>query len=307
MSVASEIERIKGNIASAYTAASGKGATMPDVQNSANLAGCIDTITGGGGSASKYGVTIDNILGDASETLGGYTRPTEPFTVNMTGVKIISSHLTFRFANLPVERLLFPDAIRIGSTSSGIGATGGACAYLCYAASTSLAELAEISFPNLEEVAGYGFAYAFYNQSMKSAVFPKLITAGNYSFNNAFYGTQLESAEFPALETIGTSAFANGFYNSKYLAYVSFPSLVSLGQLAFNYCFYKCALTAISFPMLTTVATNSFGSSTSSLAFSGCSGLTEIHFRADMQATIEAMTGYSSKFGATSSTIYFDL
>ena len=48
MSVASEIERIKGNIASAYTAASGKGATMPDVQNSANLAGCIDTITGGG-------------------------------------------------------------------------------------------------------------------------------------------------------------------------------------------------------------------------------------------------------------------
>lgn len=48
MSVASEIERIKGNIASAYTSASGKGATMPDVQNSANLAGCIDTIAGGG-------------------------------------------------------------------------------------------------------------------------------------------------------------------------------------------------------------------------------------------------------------------
>ena len=54
MSVASEIERIKGNIASAYTAASGKGATMPAVQNSANLAGCIDTITGGGGSSDEW-------------------------------------------------------------------------------------------------------------------------------------------------------------------------------------------------------------------------------------------------------------
>lgn len=49
MSVADEIARIKGNIASAYTAAGGKGATLPAVQNSANLAGCIDTITGGGG------------------------------------------------------------------------------------------------------------------------------------------------------------------------------------------------------------------------------------------------------------------
>ena len=52
MSVADEITRIKGNIASAYTAASGKGATMPAVQNSANLSGCIDSITTGGGEPS---------------------------------------------------------------------------------------------------------------------------------------------------------------------------------------------------------------------------------------------------------------
>lgn len=53
MSIQTEIDRIKGNIASAYTAASGKGATLPDVQNSANLAGCIDTITGGGGEPAE--------------------------------------------------------------------------------------------------------------------------------------------------------------------------------------------------------------------------------------------------------------
>lgn len=48
MSITSEINRIKGNIADAYTAADGKGATLPVTQNSANLASCISSITGGG-------------------------------------------------------------------------------------------------------------------------------------------------------------------------------------------------------------------------------------------------------------------
>jgi hypothetical protein len=42
-------------------------------------------------------------------------------------------------------------------------------------------------------------------------------------------------------------------------------------------------------------------------AFQYCTGITEIHFRADAQATIEATSGYSDKFGATNATIYFDL
>ena len=48
MSIASEITRIQNNIADAYTAASGKGATIPATQNSANLASTIGTISAGG-------------------------------------------------------------------------------------------------------------------------------------------------------------------------------------------------------------------------------------------------------------------
>lgn len=48
MSITSEINRIKGNIADAYTAADGKGATLPVTQDSANLASCISSITTGG-------------------------------------------------------------------------------------------------------------------------------------------------------------------------------------------------------------------------------------------------------------------
>ena len=57
----------------------------------------------------------------------------------------------------------------------------------------------------------------------------------------------------------------------------------------------------ISFPNLTTVQSNSFEN-----AFKYCYSL-EIHFPASIQSTIEACTGYSDKFGARNSTIYFDL
>ena len=49
MSIASEINRIKSNIADAYDEAEAKGATMPATENSANLADTIAAISGGGG------------------------------------------------------------------------------------------------------------------------------------------------------------------------------------------------------------------------------------------------------------------
>ena len=53
MTIASEITRINGNIAAAYTAASAKGATLPATENSDNLATCISSISGGGGGYSE--------------------------------------------------------------------------------------------------------------------------------------------------------------------------------------------------------------------------------------------------------------
>lgn len=58
MSITSEIERIKTNIANAYTVCGEKGATMPDVLNSANLSDTINSIEGGQ-KYFIYGVFID--------------------------------------------------------------------------------------------------------------------------------------------------------------------------------------------------------------------------------------------------------
>lgn len=68
MSVANEIERISGNIAAAYAAAGAKGATMPDVQNSANLAATINTVQGGGGGAvTSVNGQVGDVVLDADD------------------------------------------------------------------------------------------------------------------------------------------------------------------------------------------------------------------------------------------------
>lgn len=61
MTIASEITRIQNNIAAAYTAASGKGATLPATENSDNLATAIESISGGASPTGlKVNVTFEN-------------------------------------------------------------------------------------------------------------------------------------------------------------------------------------------------------------------------------------------------------
>lgn len=52
MTIASEITRIKTNIENAYTALGEKGATLPEVQNSANLADTVGSVSTGGGQGN---------------------------------------------------------------------------------------------------------------------------------------------------------------------------------------------------------------------------------------------------------------
>lgn len=62
MSIASEITRINNNIANAYDECETKGATMPQYENSANLASTIASIPSGGGDLSDYfNTTIDSV------------------------------------------------------------------------------------------------------------------------------------------------------------------------------------------------------------------------------------------------------
>ena len=79
MSITSEIERIKTNIANAYTELENKGATIPTEKNSNNLASTITTVTGGGGSGdvSINGKIEQKIVASGSVSKGDFVVATE--------------------------------------------------------------------------------------------------------------------------------------------------------------------------------------------------------------------------------------
>ena len=136
-----------------------------------------------------------------------------------------------------------------------------------------------------------------------------LQTVDSFGANNMLYGcTGITSVDLSSLQSVGTYGLQSVLCGCTGITSVDLSSLQSVGSNGMNSAFAVCRkLNLMSFPSLTDVQAGSFGTSTYTYAFRDCTALTEIHFRADMQATIEAMSGYANKWGATNATIYFDL
>lgn len=171
--------------------------------------------------------------------------------------------------------------------------------------------LQSYNFNKLKVINGQSIFYSAFQSTkqIEIAAFPSLeeITKGNGTFQNAFnYSTKLHTVFFPKLRRVaGQGAFYSTFSSSYDIIKVNFDSLESLSDNTTTYMFSGCnKLPKISFPSLTTFKTIY---ELANNMFVGCTLLTEIHFRADAQTTIEAQSNYSSKFGATNATIYFDL
>ena len=299
MSVATQITRIKTNIANTYTAAQAKGATMPQTQNSENLASCIQSITTGGGGDTQFGLTVEQLLGTV-DSEGNLTLPTLPSITFVGLAKISSGAFCYKFIHRGFET----------------GAT--------------------VSFPDLTNIAEEGMAFSFgYCDSLTSVDLSALTTVGNNGLGSCFYGCgAITSVDLSALTTVGNNGLYSCFTDCRSIINVDLSALTTLGVNGAAFCFVSCdsltsvdlsalttvgnnglqscftnctSLANISFPSLTSVQANSFGTASYDYCFKGCTALTEIHFRADAQTAIEAMTGYADKWGATNATIYFDL
>lgn len=278
----------------------------------------VGTGSGGGGSSTKYGISIDDIYGDVtSDTL---QKPTGNTDLVITGFKKVAQ-------------------------------------YGMYYAFVRNASIKTVEFPDLEEAANsYCMQYAFYYASViTGASFPKLKKInGSSAFGNVFYGcTALKTVDLSALETVNTSSCMQYvFYGCTNLESVDFSSLKTIGSAStgntannrhFYYAFNNCnKLTSITFPNLEAIYCNGNGTTYGSFAnnnkiqklyfpkltvmswsssytnankaqpienmFYNCTALTEIHFALANKEAIEALTGYSVKWGAPSGcTIYFDL
>lgn len=344
MTIASEITRINNNIAATYTALSAKGATMPATENSANLASTVATVPSGGsvdpsrllfevnsGVASKPAVTLNANSFAGITSIGkdmlknAYSRSNVNGNVSFTDLTTIGETSLFcAFFQSGITSISFPSLSAIPGKGSGFY---GICDQMC-SGCTSLTsadfpelvsigtsglsngfknatQLNTVNFPKLNNIGTSGLEYAFQNVPFtgKTISFTSLENVSQSGMSSAFRASSLETISFPSLTTIGYIGLQYCFRDCAYLATASFPSLTTVGNGGLDDCFYNCtSLTTISFPSLTTVGSNGFWN-----CFYGCTNLTSIHFPAAIQSDIEATQGYSSKFGATNATIYFDL
>ncbi len=242
--------------------------------------------------------------------------------------------LEYAFANnTEIEELSFPALEKVTGSYAFENMLGN-----CY-------KLKTLIFPELLEVHGgrHFASICTNNHALHTVSMPKLKSMGPYNsasgqfqgaFGNCmalinvdltsleliegFYACQgmfsgcskLETILLPSLKTIGHLSSSGGeclsmLSNCSSLSTVDLSGLESiLGKTTCQQMFNSCrALTTISFPKLTRIE----GTTPMVNMFSGCTNLLEIHFRADMQTTVEALSEYSNKFGATNATIYFDL
>jgi len=271
MSVTTEIIRLQNCVSNAYTACLNKGATLPQVQNSDNLPSTIMTIPAEEKNSSQLPrYKLEEVNNELTAKI------TE---INVTGlfndIQSIDSSFDYAFCCMDfgnISKIKVHGDLTFRDLETIIGGMYSSF-YGC-----EFDGNATVSFPSFtdKDSTTSGLYYTFYNTTgLKTAIFSALTTL-DFNFMGTFSYSEISSVQFPVLTTM--------------------TSFGSLGD-GLKYCTY---LESLSFPSLTRVD-DSFAD------FTGDTNLTEIHFRSDAQATIEATPNYSSKWGASNATIYFDL
>lgn len=263
-------------------------------------------ITGTGAASSKYGISLDNIIGNvnSSNVLQLPTGGNVDLTLT-TFVNVASYGLQYVFYRSAAIRSVVFQSLTTMSGSSGVSYTFSTCT-----------NLTDASCPNLTSVSGgSGFAYCFNGcTKLETALFPKLQTiTGTSAFSNAFYGcTKLATIDFSKVTTIGNSGatstnyrhFYNAFYNCNLLTDIEFPELTAIycngTSNAYGSFNGNNKVEIFRFPKLTTISkTSGYSNATAAKnIFYNCTALTEIHFSYANKTAIEASAGYSTKWGA---------
>ena len=270
-----------------------KGVQVADTDPFSAYPAKIGQISGGGGATTKFGVSLDNLLGNVDAD-GNYVKPTEPFVLNLSGVKSMPSYGMYYFAagggingqRVPIHSLIANDLVSVTTQSFGSFAPDNI-------------NFEHVEMNNLEVASGSGvFQNAF--QHATSASFQKLRkVSGNYVFGSAFGERRLDLSQvFPALEEIsGMSAMSGIIYSdSSSRVSITLPKLKSvIGNSSHYSSTFANVYGDFYFPECNHIENYIFKTNCNCV----------LHLAAANQAAIEACVGYSYKFGA--SEIYFDL
>ena len=313
MSIASEITRIKTNIGNAYTALEAKGATIPSEKNSDNLAGTIDTISGG------TGFTIGVPREVSSE--GVYQKPTQSFTFSVPDTVTSISDQCLMYILMGSSGLKHVDmssVVSIGGSAlaSAFGLTGVTTVNLsnletvdsrgmtmiftnCYA-------LSSVTINKLQTIGPEGLMQAFATSSITTVDFSSLKTVSDRGLAQAFSTcASLTSVNMPSLQSVGALGMDRTFYNCYGFTSVNLDSLNAVGNSAMSQCFAGTQLSSLSLPSLNS---SSFGNYTNQF-YNMLQGVTSctVHFPSNLESVIGSWPDVTNGFGGINTTVLFDL
>lgn len=307
-----------------------------NIKNGVNILGVTGTYSGGG-SSSKYGVEIDNLLGD-TDNQGKLLSPmwsssSSSFSASFNGVTDISYNaLKSRFANTKCTSLSFPDLLYLNygyaldnvcsySTVASISMPELLEINAAYAMSSAFAgtALTNVSLPKLTQVydsIGYCLDRCFANiNTSLTASFPELtLLFGTSCAAHLFYFTDLSNqsvAIMPKLtEAVGNNVLYQAFHTTN-LSVNPIPNVETIAGLqAMFAAFYGASFSSFSFEKLSSLITSRVGVSlgnTLSNCFQNCTNLTTLSFPALTSQSFGNKTNHFNSMlsGCSNVTVHF--
>lgn len=249
--------------------------------------------------STKYGLSVENLL--PTYNADGTITPAEVaenVEIPIDGVSLPSMAFAYMFA----ENRGNATNITFKGTPQSIGNE-------CFSGLTSAnSDVESVVFDGLIDIPQSTSKGLFYNAFFRSRAsqtcivrFPTLKSVGAYGlyYMRMPYSSNSLDAEdiFPELESItGARAMSTIFVGTKPIVLPKVKTIVGVST-PYDSPFYENFNNVYKFPSLESI--------TGTYVFP--KAVTELHFPAAAQDTIEADANYATKWGATNATIYFDL
>lgn len=290
MSIATEIDRIKTNIANAYTAIQGKGGTLPTTADSAHLSDAIVTIPA---QEVRSGATVEQFIGPTVN--GALLPPENPFDIDWSGITQINTNATtglYAYKILTTEDITIPDVETIEPKG-------------CVNMFTNAQGINYVSWNKLRHIEADGMRSAFTGSGVAAVFMGQLQQVDNNGLDFGFQGCDsLEEVDLGQLQIVRNWGLRQAFAGTSSLTgTLDLSNLHTTGSQALIGLLKGSAIEEIDLsnlgrPASSTVNKYTFGTNLDNYAFNEAEALTKIILPEAGRAKIEATVGYASKWGA---------